>query len=197
MRWWPLVLLLAVPAEAQIPRAAYTHQRTLIGSARLVWGLNAPIAVMAAQVHQESGWRPDAKSAYAGGLAQFTPATAEWISGRYADLGDNAPYDPGWALLALARYDKYLFDRQTTAATACDRWAFTLAAYNGGEGWITRDRRLAAMHGADPLRWWGHVERHSPRAAWAFKENRDYPRRILRERQPLYTAWGPGVGCEV
>lgn len=180
-----------------IPRAALQYQRTLISSARFVWGLNAPVAAMAAQVHQESGWRADARSAFASGLTQFTPDTADWISQRYSqELGENQPLNPSWALRALARYDKFLYDRQQTAATECDRWAFTLSGYNGGEGWVNRDKRLAATRGADPSRWWGHVEKYSPRAVWAFNENRDYPRRIILQRQPPYRAWGPGVDCE-
>jgi soluble lytic murein transglycosylase-like protein len=183
-------------AYAQVPRVALQYQRALIGNARVVWGLSAPVAVLAAQVHQESGWRPDAQSAYAGGLAQFTPATADWISVRYAsELGSNQPFEPAWALRALARYDKFLFDRQAMVTVPCDRWAFTLAGYNGGEGWVQRDRRMAVANGKDPMRWWGHVELHSPRAAWAFKENRGYPRVILLQRQPPYRGWGPGVDC--
>jgi soluble lytic murein transglycosylase-like protein len=191
-----LLLVFASVAEAQIPRAALQYRRDLIGNARVVWGLDAPVAVMAAQVHQESGWRADAKSKFASGLTQFTPATAEWISNKYAnELGSNQPLNPAWALRALARYDKYLHDRQATAATDCDRWAFTLAAYNGGEGWINRDRRMAQMNGADPRKWWGHVEHFSPRARWAFTENRNYPKFILLQRQPPYRMWGPGIDC--
>lgn len=192
-----LLLLLTTPVVAQtIPVAARQYQRALIGNARFVWGLDAPVAVMAAQVHQESGWRANAKSKFASGLTQFTPATADFISQKYAsELGDNEPLNPSWALRAMARYDKFLYDRQATAATTCDRWAFTLSAYNGGEGWVNRDRELARRHGATPNRWWGHVEKHSPRAAWAFKENRNYPRYILLQRQPPYRAWGPGVDC--
>lgn len=192
-----LLLLASSVAEGQtIPLAAHQYRRPLIANARVVWGLDAPIAILAAQVHQESSWRADARSVFAGGLAQFTPATADWISARYAsELGSNRPYEPAWALLALSRYDKFLYDRQMSAFSDCDRWAFTLAGYNGGEGWIVRDKRLAVTKGLDPSRWWGHVELNSPRAAWAWKENRDYPRRILLQRQPMYLLWGRGVTC--
>lgn len=197
MKAWLCLLLLAAPAAAQtVPPAARQYQRALISNARFVWGLEAPVAVMAAQVHQESGWRADARSRFANGLTQFTPSTADWISQKFPeDLGANQPMNPSWALRALARYDKYLYDRQRTAATECDRWAFTLAAYNGGEGWINRDREMAQKYGASPTRWWGHVEHFSPRARWAFDENRGYPRRILLQRQPPYRIWGPGVDC--
>ena len=181
---------------AEPPREAMKYQRELIRSARAVWGMNAPIAVFGAQIHQESSWRPDARSAYAGGLAQFTPATADWIGSTYrTELGLSDPFNPSWAMRALVRYDRHLFDR-IEAATPCDRWAFVLAAYNGGNGWISRDRALAMRNGADPDRWWGHVELYSPRAEWAFRENRRYPRRILLVLQPRYLRWGAGVACE-
>ena len=193
----PLLLMLPLPVDAQtIPRAALQYQRPLIANARAVWGLDAPIAVMAAQVHQESSWRADARSSFASGLTQFTPSTADWISQKFPeDLGANQPLNPAWALRALARYDKYLYDRQGTIPLDCDRWAFTLSGYNGGEGWVNRDKRLTKANGADPTRWWGHVEHFSPRARWAFTENRDYPKRILLQRQPSYRVWGPGVEC--
>lgn len=203
MRWRLGVAAVAVLALASvsfaqttIPRVAYEYQRALIGNARVVWGLNAPVAIMAAQVHQESAWRPTAKSAFASGLAQFTPSTADWISSKFPeDLGDNQPLSPAWALRALARYDRYLYDRQTLFRTDCDRWAFTLSGYNGGEGWVSRDKRLAESRGADPGRWWGHVERYSSRAKWAFDENRGYPRRIMLQHQPAYRVWGRGIDC--
>lgn len=177
-----------------IPRTADLHRRVLTREAQAQWGLKAPVARFAAQVHQESAWRSEARSAYAGGLAQFTPATAEWISRVYPrELGEQAPYSPKWALRALVVYDRHLYDRIDDTATDCDRWAMTLSSYNGGGGWLNRDRRLAAASGADPNRWWGSVEHHTARAPWARDENRGYPRRILLNLEPLYLARGwPG-----
>ena len=81
----------------------------------------------------------------------------------------------------------------------CDRWAFVLAGYNGGNGWVNRDRRLASAKGADPLAWFDSVERHNAgRSAANFRENRHYPRAILLRWEPMYAAagWGPGVCAE-
>lgn len=176
------------------PPQAEHYRRDLIRSARYVFGMSAPVAVLAAQVHQESAWNPAAKSAYASGLAQFTPATARDMARKHPDLRGAAPLDPRWALLALCRYDKALHAAASYAATPADRWAFALAAYNGGPGWIPRDRAAARVQGLDDRRWFGHVERvNSGRAAWAWRENRDYPRRILLTHQRLYRSWGPGV----
>lgn len=188
----------ATPLHAQtIPRAALRFQRDLIANARFVWGLNAPIAVFAAQVHQESGFRPDAQSPYASGLAQFTPGTADDISRKYLDqLGPARPFHPAWALRALALYDRDLYALEPKAATDCERWAFTLSAYNGGRGWVVRQKASAAKAGANQRRWFGHVERFRVRAAWAHLENSAYPRAILLKRQPPYLAWGLGVDCK-
>lgn len=182
----------AAPAP---PPQAEPYRRDLVRTARFVFGMSAPVAVLAAQVHQESAWNPTAKSAYASGLAQFTPATASDMARLHPDLRAAAPLDPRWALLALCRYDKALLASASFAATPADRWAFALAAYNGGPGWIPRDRATARALGLDASRWFGHVETvNSGRAAWAWRENRDYPRRILLVHQRLYRSWGPGVG---
>lgn len=194
-----LVLLapsLQVEAKEYVPRRAYAYQHDLIRNTRAVWGINAPIAVFAGQIHQESLWRPDAKSAYAHGLTQFTPDTAVWISTLYKnELGEAAPYNPGWALRALARYDYHLYGR-LVGKTECDKWAFTLSAYNGGLGWVLKDKKLAKAKGKDPFIWFGHVEMYNAgRGAAFFHENRGYPKRILLTLQPLYASWGPSVVC--
>ncbi|MBU1229549.1 MAG: transglycosylase SLT domain-containing protein [Proteobacteria bacterium] len=183
---------------ASIPPQAERYRPTLVRSARFVFGMSAPVAVLAAQVHQESAWNPHAHSAYASGLAQFTPATVDTMRSAYApELGGlsraAAPLDPRWALLALCRYDARLLS-MFTGATPADRWAFALAAYNGGPGWIIRDRALARAQGLDHQAWFGQVEAvNAGRAPQFFRENRDYPRRILLRHQALYRPWGPGV----
>lgn len=194
-----IVLLSVSPRSpaAEVPRAADQYRRDLIRNARAVLGLEAPIATLAAQIHQESGWRPDAKSAYASGLAQFTPATADWIGGAFPDeLGDRQPLNPAWALRALVRYDDYLLKRSPGDAGPCHRWAFALAGYNGGQGWIAKDRKKTKLAGADDTRWWGEVERfNAGRGVAFFAENRAYPRLILITHEPKYVraAWGAGV----
>ncbi|AFJ01993.1 transglycosylase SLT domain protein [Methylophaga frappieri] len=178
------------------PVEARQYQRLLRRSAHAYWGLDAPIATMAGQVHQESRWQPDAKSPVgAEGLAQFMPTTSDWFSTLYPDaLGDNQPFHPGWALRALVLYDHWLYQR-VTAADNCQRWALTLSAYNGGLGWVYRDKQLASAKGADPLVWFNSIEHHSRRADWARRENRTYVRNILTRWELMYAAagWGAGI----
>ena len=195
------VILLAascVPAKADvIPTAAKQHRDTLVRSSRAVWGVDAPIATFAAQVHQESRWSVYAKSPVgAEGLAQFMPTTTEWIAAAYPKhLAAAQPYNPGWALRALVQYDLYLFKRNQ-AVTQCDHWAMILSAYNGGQGWVNRDRKLALALGASELAWFNSIEKfNAGRSAANFKENRHYPRAILFRWEPLYASagWGNGV----
>jgi len=198
--WLAGLLVLSWAAHAYaadtIPAAAQQYRSVLVRAARVEGGLSAPVAVFAAQAEQESGWNPEAHSwVGASGLAQFMPATARDLGRSRPDLGPANPINPGWALRALAAYDLDLRGR-VRAATEADAWAMTLAAYNGGLGWVRRDAALAARRGFDPLRWWGSVETvNAGRSAANWRQNRDYPRAILIKRQPKYLAWGPGIDC--
>lgn len=192
----PLAAAPARAAEITIPRAAHEYKQLLIRSAHAFWGLDAPVAALAAQVHAESLWRPGAVSAVgARGMAQFMPKTADWIAGLYPHLAENAPHNPAWALRALVTYDRYLWDR-VSAADGCQRMAKTLAAYNGGLGWLRRDENLARQKGLDQKLCFGGTDAvNAGRSRAAKKENRDYPRRILLELEPGYQAAGFGGGA--
>jgi hypothetical protein len=199
MMWLHLALLALivascvapVPAAATqaIPRDAQRHQLTLKREAQQAWGLGAPVATFAAQVHQESRWNESARSPVgAQGLAQFMPATSNWIGGLYASLGDRAPNNPVWALRALVTYDKWLFDR-VKANNACERMAFTLSAYNGGLGWVYKRQKRSS----DPGQCLGATCAINPGVTPASQaENQHYPEVILRKFEPLYSAWGNG-----
>lgn len=181
---------------AQPPAAAHAYRSDVIRSARLDWGINAPVADFAAQFHQESGWNPRAVSPVgAQGLAQFMPSTSDWFSRLIPELSANQPFNPAWAIRALTRYDRWLWER-ISAHGECERMAMTLSAYNGGLGWVQRDQTLAAQRGLDRQRWFGHVATvNAGRAAANWRENRHYPQRILHELAPRYLKWG-GRSCD-
>ena len=185
-----------VVAAVRIPSASVGYRLQVERAAAEYFGLQASPARQAAQIHQESAWRPTAASAYAQGLAQFTPATAKWLPEVCPELWGFDPWDPSQSIRAAACYNRWLYN-QVTAASECDRWAFALSAYNGGLGWVRRDRTLASASGADPARWFGHVEAHSRRAKWAIRENRDYVRRILLVLEPAYirAGWDGAPAC--
>ena len=82
-------------------------------------GLPAP--VLAAQLHQESGFQPSTTSAAgAQGIAQFMPGTAD-------AMGLLDPFDPGAAINAQAHLMRDLLGRFGSVPLA-------LAAYNAGPG---------------------------------------------------------------
>lgn len=196
-----LLLWATAPARAaepgiRVPESAAMYRRMVEQAASDYLGVHGSSARLAAQVHQESLWRPKVKSfAGAMGLAQFMPATAEWIAEVFPrELGQFDPWDPAQAIRGAALYDRWLHER-VQGAGPCDRWAFVLSAYNGGLGWVNRDKVRARQAGADPLRWFGHVELHADprRAPRNVRENRGYVSRILTVLEPLYVSAGwPG-----
>lgn len=180
-------------APQSTPQAAQQYRALLVRTAHMAWGLDAPIAVFAAQVHQESGWRPGAVSQVgAQGLAQFMPATTRWIGGIDPALASRQPYSPAWALRALVTYDLWLFERTPPQYGAFDRMWVALRAYNGGLGHWQREAANTGL--AQPTR--AQVDAacgSARRAAVHCRENLGYPQRILVLIQPRYAAWGPGV----
>ncbi|WP_041523611.1 transglycosylase SLT domain-containing protein [Gilvimarinus agarilyticus] len=184
-----------VNAWADVTSAAERHRNTLVRAARFGFGMDAPIATLAAQVHQESRWQPNAQSPVgAQGIAQFMPATADWMAEIYPNsLGPAQPFNPGWALRAMVQYDKWLLAR-VSAPCECSQWAMVLAAYNGGLGWVYRDSDAARALGArEPLAWRDIEHHNAGRSAANFKENRHYVRVVLTRFEPQYAHWGRGV----
>ena len=180
------------PAQAQVPPQAARYKLTLLREAHGQWGLDAPVAAFAAQVHQESGWRPDAVSRVgARGLAQFMPATARWWCerGGIAQV-DCLPHNPTWALRALVGYDKFLFDRAPERYNERDRMHVALRAYNGGLGHWQAEARATGLPQPtvdQVAAACGRASRHVSHC----RENLGYPHRILLVLQPRYANWGP------
>lgn len=188
-----LAALLPPMAHAQVPQAAQQYRPLLVRTAHAFWGLDAPVAVFAAQVHQESAWRPGAVSHVgAQGLAQFMPATTQWIAGLHPDLATQQPYNPAWALRALVTYDLWLYERTPARYDPFDRMWVALRAYNGGLGhWQAEARGLG-------VRLPSRVQVDAAcgtarRAAVHCRENLGYPHRILVVLQPRYLQWGLGL----
>jgi len=179
------------PRPTAIPREALAHRDNFIRIWRFYFALAESPTIGFSQVHQESRWRTEARSAFASGMAQFTPATAA----QYAKLLPpevrarcpsvaGCPTDPNWALNALSLYDYNLHKGYGWAATADDRWRLTLAAYNGGAHWLARER--AKVNNSTR---WADIAGACIRATWACKENHDYPVVILERWLPIYRTW--------
>lgn len=113
----------------------------------------------AAQVRQESGFKPSAVSpAGARGIAQFMPATwAQWGTGQ-------DPFDPCAGINSQHRYMNYLEGR-----TGGD-WAAALGAYNAGLGTVRKAQRLADQMGLPGQRAWIQAQYSIPGRRKAFSD---------------------------
>lgn len=184
-----------LPVQAQeVTRNASMYRLSLTRIAHAEWGLDAPVATFAGQIQQESAWNPEAVSRVgAEGMGQFMPATTKWWCAKQKLAGaDCQPKNPAWAMRSLVQYDKWIYE-QINAVNHCHRMAMTLSAYNGGLGWVYRDQKSASGMGLDPRQYFSVVERvNAGRSAANFKENRDYPRRILFKHEPRFATWGKG-----
>lgn len=89
-----------------------------------------PVPVFLAQIGQESGWNPNARSsAGAQGIAQFIPSTAK-------AYGLTNPFDPLASIDAAARYDSDLLKRYGSPERM-------LSAYNSGRPDAYKDPAFA------------------------------------------------------
>lgn len=119
-------------AKGTVPAAYQDLVRT--------WGQLCPQispALLAAQLYQESGFRPDAQSpAQAQGIAQFIPGT--WAThGIDGDRdGDKDVWDPKDAIPSAASYDCELAGYVKDVPG--DPTQNMLAAYNAGAGRVTQ-----------------------------------------------------------
>jgi cell wall-associated NlpC family hydrolase len=87
-------------------------------------------AQIAAQIQQESGWRPDVvSSAGAEGIAQFLPATFA-VYGQPDAPGPLSPFNPGDAIMAMGRYDCAI--AKAVAGVPGSLLSNMLAGYNAG-----------------------------------------------------------------
>ena len=103
----------AAEPQVRVPEHAVLYRLQVEREAARNFGIggDAVVARLAAQIHQESGWREDAASPYAYGLAQFTPATARWLPSVCPGVGAPDPWDASWAIRAQSCYMAWLYRR--------------------------------------------------------------------------------------
>ena len=145
------------------PTGFFTY-RPLVEATAARYGYDA--ALLAAQAHQESGFRADAVShAGAEGLMQFMPET-------WAEVGKGkSPFDPAANLDAGVRYMLGLLEQFQDVRIA-------LAAYNYGAGNVARVARKAGSWA------WEKVSALLP------KETQEYVPSILSLRRFYAAAYG-------
>jgi soluble lytic murein transglycosylase-like protein len=183
-----VLFAVAVAQEARGDTLPPQYRPAIERATSFYFGIPAPVPVIAAQIRQESDWNPSAKS-YVGasGLMQFMPATAKWAA-EAGGFGLAAPLDPEWAIQAGVWYDRFLYDR-VKGASACDRWAFALSAYNGGLGRVYKRQSLSET----PLLWEPTTLINPGISDSNQRENQGYPRAILFKWQPLFKSYGATV----
>jgi hypothetical protein len=189
-----LALLADVAVASEAPSNCSRYQRDLMRAAHAELGLDAPIAVFAAQLYQESSCNPQAVSSVgAVGMAQFMPATAQW----WCDLNhlsaiDCQPTNPIWSMQSMIGYDQWLYDR-VKGNTEFDRWWAALRAYNGGLGhW---QKEAATVRPALDHQTVDAACGKARRNISFCPENLGYPRRILLVLQSRFLSWGSGVSA--
>lgn len=195
-----ITVWMEVRAEPAPPWKANQYKWAIAGEGKRVFGLQAPISSFAAQIHQESAWREDAKSwAGAMGLSQFMPGTAAWLVKLYPQLWPASPYSARWAIRAMIRYDRHLWDvisnqHKTKPADDCNHMAFVLASYNGGARW-TAKRRAKAERPDLCFGDTGACKINPGIKPSNQKENQGYSYRILKQIEPRYLVhnWGRAV----
>jgi len=179
--------------QSNIPSFALKERATLTREAQFVYGINAPIPMLAAEIEQESGWRPNITASDGGmGLGQFMAGTVKQIVRSYPELGPANPYNPTWAIRAQSRFIKWNYTR-VKGKNNCERFGATLKGYNAGLGYPQRAQKKSS----DPYTWFTLTENINPGQSYKnFIYSRWYPREILFVRQKKYTAWGFNI-CDI
>lgn len=110
--------------------------------------------MIAAIIHQESGFNPQARSwAGAQGLMQLMPATA-----RDVGVYGYEAYQPDKNIKGGTEYLKKLEKMWENIPDFTQRIKFILASYNAGPGHVSDAARLAAKNGYPSDKWDGSVE---------------------------------------
>ncbi len=110
--------------------------------------------LVAAQMFQESGFDPKAKSwAGARGLMQVMPATA-----RELGVDPKKLYDPETNIAAGTLYLHRMMSLKSPSLPRKQRYRFALASYNAGYGHVIDARKLARKLGKNRDLWFVNVE---------------------------------------
>lgn len=184
-----------VVAHADVPANANIYRIQLRTESQRVMGVNAPVSTLAAQITQESGWRPTVTAWDGGrGLTQFMPKTEKWACEKFRAALAGEPcdaYRPRVAMRLQAAYMKHLLSRVDEYDDACHRMGFALMGFNSGEAW--RIKRQARS--ADSGNVWVTASINPGVTPANQRVAQDYPHRVLRVYEPRFVAAGWGRGA--
>ncbi|MFI0819635.1 lytic transglycosylase domain-containing protein [Streptomyces sp. NPDC021098] len=129
-------------SEPKLPVIPDARRPIVERAAKVCSALSVPL--LAAQIHAESDWRPDADSGHAQGISQFAPDTwKEWGRDGNGD-GKADVWEPRDAIPSQAHYMCHLYD--VVEDIPGNRMRLALAAYNAGPGAVLRARGIPTIH---------------------------------------------------
>lgn len=206
-----------------IPAAAEAHRATLATERARHWPDHPAPHVLPALIEHESCitlrhsrcWNPGSRLKSAreegAGLGQITRAWHPDGRTRFdalAEMRDRHPAlrELSWAnvysrpdlqIRAVVLKSRDNFQALRAVADPWQRIAFADAAYNGGLGGVTKERRACQIKaGCDPQRWFGHVEHTCLKSRTplyggrsACDINRHHVADVLLVRAPKYRGW--------
>ena len=183
-----VILLIAVSAFAAIPQRAYQYFPVLKEEHALIWP-DSDIGIIGSQIAHESTWketatRKEASGVISYGVLQVLDVTYDELKKKNPLLLKGSPSEMLRARMGIRAgilYDKQMYGLVGFAESETDRYAMMLASYNGGFGWLLRDRKLAEANGYNPNKWLDNTELFSKRSAQNFKINRRYVSGIIKQ----------------
>jgi soluble lytic murein transglycosylase-like protein len=137
-----------------------------------------------AQGMAESDLTPTARSRVgARGIMQLMPSTYGQIQTALPQFG--AIDNPEWNIAAGILHDRDLWTLWKNELDEPERWRFTFAGYNAGEGTIMRARKTALAAKLDN-RSWPNIESVAPTVErWRYAETLEYVRKIQANKAAL------------
>ncbi|MEO8336008.1 MAG: transglycosylase SLT domain-containing protein, partial [bacterium] len=137
-----------------------------------------------AQGMAESDLTPTARSRVgARGIMQLMPSTYGQIQTALPQFG--AIDNPEWNIAAGILHDRDLWTLWKNELDEPERWRFTFAGYNAGEGTIMRARKTALAARLDN-RTWPSIESIAPTVErWRYTETLEYVRKIQANKAQL------------
>jgi soluble lytic murein transglycosylase-like protein len=184
------VVLISTSAFALDPLFAAATYREEIETYTAQYLPNVSSGLIAGQIHQESKWNKEAVSrSGAGGLLQVMPATARDIAISCQIPGFDR-FNPQHALKGGICYDAQVRKWVGTFSSRTDQNMAMLAAYNGGAGYIIKQRRAAVAAGLDKGVWknvvkWCGLYRSRP----SCDENNGYAPSIMKWQKLYFSSW--------
>jgi len=181
------------PDTLPTPSIMLQYRADLTREAQAVYGLNAPIAMLAGQIWQESGGRANVTAIDLGrGLTQFMDGTIAQIVRVHPELGPANPYNPLWAIRAQTKYMMWI-NKRVKGKDNCEKYSAALKSYNAGLGYVQRAQKVSPQ----PDIWYGVTEDiASGQSHKNFIYSRWYPRQILFNHQRRFVPWG-GLVCDL